>query len=130
MQSGESFIPEALEGLIRFVIFLILFAGSVLALVWRILTRPITEDIRLIKETLGGKEAKPRLDILERDMLIMQNDVKGLTGAYEKHEEVLDQMKLTTQRIDQTLAVLTERIDGKLELLIERASNRRKDDPK
>lgn len=129
-QGNEPFIPEVIEGLVRFVVFLLLFAGSVLTFVWRVLTRPLTERIKLLEDALSGKEAKPRLDLLERDTLIMRHNIEGLLASYEKQQEILDEMKHTTQRLDQNIAVLTERIEGKLELLIDRASQRRKEDDK
>lgn len=105
------------------------FLGTLVGVIWGVITRPITNRIKSLEDVIGIKEpGKSRIDILERDDLVMRTDIDGLHSSFDKQQEAIDTLKECVTSLDKNQAILTSEINGKLNLILERGRQRREGD--
>lgn len=93
----QPFFSNDLEGLLR--VFLMV-AGSVattVAILWKMATGPIFTKLAASEE--ARKTNIPRIDILERDMLLVKADIRGLDESFGELKNELESVKFDQKQI-------------------------------
>lgn len=96
----EPFFSNDLEGLIRVLGFLVSLAGLILVVVDRIASK--------------RKAVEARLDILERDTFVMQNDIEGLRESFMQFGDKLTDFMNKLERKDEKVEMVMRKAGERL----------------
>ena len=112
MIQNDAFLPDNLSEWIIAISSVIAVIGGLIGFVWKI--RPILSRIesletykveheKEVKELIKGGEAArsfidKRMDLIERDVMLVNADIRGLTESYARTEERLNGIQSCVDR--------------------------------
>lgn len=121
--NNEPFFTNDQEGLLRIVGIVAGWTITCLGLLWRFLTKPIVDRLDTLEKHRAALEEEdlPRIDILERDALLMKSDLRGLDESFGEHKVELKELR------DEQKGMVTmiSTINTNVEILLDRAKQRR-----